>query len=310
MQLKKSADKTCVYTAIITPFTEHLSIDFASLSNLLREQEEIGNGVLILGSTGEALNLSMEQRKQIVLYTMELNLDVPVMVGIGGVQLQAQLEWISWLNRQAVHSYLLVTPLYSKPGKEGQVQWFECLMDASERPCMLYNVPGRTGVELDPEALHSLQHHKNAWAVKEAGGCPKNLRKYIQKAPSLKFFCGDDILVDDFIKAGAVGLVSVASNSWPEITLRLVQQLLQGRREKLPEEFRRAAQSLFLASNPVPVKALLFELGKINSPLMLPPLSHEDLYHVGPVLASHTQLIPILEELRQQDDKELGHAVA
>ena len=69
MQLEKSVDKTCVYTAVITPLTEHLSIDFASLSNLLREQEEIGNGVLILGSTGEALNLSIEQRKQIVLYT-------------------------------------------------------------------------------------------------------------------------------------------------------------------------------------------------------------------------------------------------
>tara|TARA_B100000674_G_C37959704_1_gene971375 strand:- start:457 stop:1389 length:933 start_codon:yes stop_codon:yes gene_type:complete len=310
MRLKQTVEKTCVYTAVITPLTEHLSIDFASLNKLLREQEHVGNGVLILGSTGEALNLSMEQRKQIVLYTMELNLEVPVMIGIGGAQLEAQVEWIRWLNGQSVDSYLLVTPLYSKPGKEGQIQWFECLMDASERPCMLYNVPGRTGVELDPEALKSLQSHTNAWAVKEAGGCAEKLRRYIQQAPSLRFFCGDDILIDEFIEAGATGLISVASNTWPEITQRLVQQLLQNRRQRIPEEFRRAAQSLFLASNPVPVKALLFELGIINSPLMLPPLSHEDLYHVGPVLASHTQLMPILEELRQQDEKELGHAVA
>lgn len=310
MQSSTSLTQTNVYTAVITPLTENLSIDFASLSKLLKEQEQVGNGVLILGSTGEALNLTLEQRKQIVLFSMELKLNVPVMVGIGGIQLQAQLDWIHWLNGQSIDAYLMVTPLYAKPGKEGQIKWFEALMNVSERPCMLYNVPGRTGVELAPEALKVLQSHPRAWAIKEAGGCAQKLRTYMQSAPELRFFCGDDILADEFIASGASGLVSVAANAWPEITLRLVNQLIHNRRYSLPDEFRRATQSLFLASNPVPVKTLLFETGRISSPLMLPPLSHQDLDQIGTVLTAHEQILPLLDELRQQDAKELNHAVA
>lgn len=310
MQTSKSLAHTTVYTAVITPLTENLSVDYASLSSLLKKQDQVGNGILILGSTGEALNLTIEQRKQIVLFAMELNLSVPIMVGIGGIQLQNQLDWIHWLNSQKIDAYLLVTPLYAKPGKEGQINWFTALLDASDRPCMLYNVPGRTGVELNHDALRSLQNHPRSWSVKEAGGCAQKLRAYIQAAPSLRFFCGDDILADEFIASGASGLVSVASNAWPEITQRLVNQIIENRRYSLSEEFRRAASTLFLASNPIPVKTLLFELGQISSPIMIPPLSHQDLHHIGTILAAHEQLTTTLDELRQQDAKELNHAVA
>lgn len=302
-----------VYTAVITPLTEHQSIDFASLKSLLKEQERAGNGVLILGSTGESLNLSLDQRKQIVLYTMEQRLNVPVMVGVGGIQLPAQQEWLRWLNSQNVDSYLLVTPLYAKPGKEGQVSWFQSLLDLSDRPCMLYNVPGRTGVSMDKEALAELQSHPRAWAVKEASGCAKVFSEYRAAAPQLEFFCGDDILVDEFIDAGAKGLVSVASNAWPEITNRVVQELLNRTMTTLPEEFRRASQSLFLASNPVPVKALLYELGRIRSPWMLPPLSHRDLANVGPVVVCHKELLQLGREkgwLRTEENVEVEDAVA
>src|SRR5690606_30822499 len=119
-----------------------------------------------------------------------------------------------------------VTPLYAKPGAKGQIQWFKTLMDAVSRPVMLYNVPGRTAVAMSLEAVGALNSHKNFWAIKEASGSVEKMKEYLKAAGGKQVYCGDDALTPDFVQAGAVGLVSVASNAWPKETHLYVKQCL------------------------------------------------------------------------------------
>ncbi|MFZ9035880.1 MAG: dihydrodipicolinate synthase family protein, partial [Francisellaceae bacterium] len=159
-----------LYTAIITPMRDDGNIDFISFKNLLEIQQKADCGVVILGSTGESLAIDDKEKRQIVHFVMALNLSIPVIVGVGGYQLQQQLDWIDFCNSYHISGYLLVTPLYAKPGTKGQSQWFEALLDASDKPCMLYNVPSRTGIHLSDETLSALKHHPRLWALKEASG--------------------------------------------------------------------------------------------------------------------------------------------
>ena len=139
-------EKFPLWTAMVTPMNTDGSIDFNSLENLLRKQEKAGNGVLVLGSTGEGLNLNEEEKREVVTFTKELDLDIPMMVGVGGFDLPAQADFIHFCNEVEPDALLLVTPLYAKPGAEGQFEWFSELMGETEIPCTLYNVPSRTGV--------------------------------------------------------------------------------------------------------------------------------------------------------------------
>ena len=126
-----------VWTAIITPMDEDGSLDLESFEKILRRQEAAGNAITILGSTGEALNIDESERKQILDFALGLKLKVPIMVGVGGINLHEQTKWIEYLNGLEVDAYLLVVPLYAKPGVHGQYGWFKHLLDTSKRPCML-----------------------------------------------------------------------------------------------------------------------------------------------------------------------------
>lgn len=271
-----------LWTALITPMTNGGSVDFDSLTKLVKEQDEAKNGLLILGSTAEALNLSLEHRKQIIEHVVNMKPSSPIMVGIGGQMLEDQLSWMRYLEQLNVHSYLLVTPLYAKPGPVGQYEWFKTLLDASTRPCMLYNVPGRTAVAMSPVAVERLKGHKNFWSIKEASGSVEKMTELL-KASGKDIYCGDDGLLPEFTAAGAKGLVSVASNAWPKETHLYVKQCLD-KSFDAKELWTKAANSLFVASNPVPVKRLMAERGTIRSSRMAPPLSHEDMSSAAPVL--------------------------
>lgn len=272
-----------LWTAVVTPLSNEGKVDFASLSKLVRSQDEAKNGLLILGSTAEALNLTLANKKAIVEHVIGLKPTSPIMIGVGGHQLEEQLEWIAWLETQPVHSYLMVTPLYAKPGPKGQTQWFKTLMDAVTRPVMLYNVPGRTAAPLALAAVEALNTHKNFFAIKEASGSVDRMKEYLKAAGGKPVFCGDDALMPDFALAGASGLVSVASNAWPKETNLYVQQCLK-KSFDAKELWTKASNSLFVVSNPVPVKRLLAERGDIATARMAPPLSHEDMTSAAPVL--------------------------
>lgn len=265
-----------LWTALVTPLTPGLKVDYPALENLIHEQEEAGNGLLILGSTGEALNLDLETRKQIVEFSLELKPKVPVMVGVGGHNFGDQLAWCRWLETKNIDAYLMVTPIYAKPGDEGQYLWFKALMDAVTKPVMLYNVPGRAGKDLSFTAVEKLSQHPNFWAIKEASGSAKTMAKYLASAKGGKVYCGDDGLLPEFVAAGSVGLVSVASNTWPKETNLYVKQCLD-KSFDAKELWSKAANSLFCASNPIPAKALLASEGRIHHNTMMPPLYEGDL---------------------------------
>lgn len=274
-----------LWTAVITPLCENGEVDFESLSKLIMLQDSAHNGLLILGSTGEALNFNLETRKKIIEHVTHLKPRSPIMVGVGGHLLEEQKEWIKYLETLEVQAYLLVTPHYAKPGPMGQFYWFKSLMDEATRPCMLYNVPGRTAVSLSTDVVSKLKDHKNFWAIKEASGSVERCQEFIKAAGDKTVYCGDDALLPDFTAVGAKGLVSVASNAWPHETHLYVQQNLS-KTFDAKELWTRASNSLFISSNPVPVKRLMFETGVIKTPHLMPPLSSEDLNSTELLLAS------------------------
>ena len=267
-----------LWTALVTPLTESGQPDLKSMEQLLREQEEAGNGVLILGSTGEALNLDLEERKLVVNFTMSLKLDVPVMVGIGGHHMPGIISWIYFLESHPVDAYLMVTPLYSKPGPEGQYHWFKTLMDLVTRPVMLYNIPGRTGTALHRDAVARLRDHHYFWAIKEASGSVDDFCGYGAICGEVRLFSGDDLMLPEFAPHGAAGVVSVAGNAWPKATRRYAEMALAGELSGKDRDFwEKASKTLFIASNPVPAKALLFTEGRIRTPEVKLPLHRNDM---------------------------------
>src|SRR5690606_14908642 len=124
-----------------------------------------------------------------------------------GFQLPEILDFLRFADAQNVDGYLMPVPLYAKPGPEGQAAWFTALMDSVTKPCMIYNVPSRTGVKLHPQAPRRIANHKNAWSVKEASGSVAEFQGYRKVAPELSFYSGDDALLPEFAAEGVVGLV-------------------------------------------------------------------------------------------------------
>ena len=278
-----------LWTAVITPMLENGDVDYVSLEAILKEQEEAKNGILILGSTGEALNLNQEEMQKILDFTIGLKLNAPLMCGVGGINLEQTTKWVKYLETLPLDAYLMVTPLYAKPGTEGQYQWFKHLMDASTRPVMLYNVPGRTGTSLSFEAVKRLNTHPRFWAVKDASGNVEHFKKYVEAAGEGRVYSGDDGMLPDFAPHNCKGLVSVASNVWPRETHLYVDMTLESRLDdaKLWQE---CSDTLFIASNPVPVKALMAQKGTIKTNTLRAPLTSEDLTDLTPLTTSQARV--------------------
>ena len=284
-------EKYPLWTALITPFETDGGIDRNSLKNLIKEQETASNALLLLGSTGEALNMSTNDKMRVLSIAFETASRVPVMVGIGGINLSATLEWLEYLEKLPVDAYLSVVPPYVRPGKVGQTEWFKALLDRSSRPVMIYNVPSRTGCALSLDALKSLGSHPRLQAVKEAGGSTEDFKHYAQTAPSLTFYSGDDPLFPELVSLGARGLISVASNVWPQETRSYCRAALAGKLS--PHDttlWRESTSLLFHAGNPVTVKHLLREIGRIESPRCLPPLSSREEIQIRNLLDAHEKI--------------------
>lgn len=279
-----------LWTALVTPFNDKGEVDYEDLAKLLKQQEDAQNGILILGSTGEALNIEPAIRKEIVSFACQQNLNVPLMVGVGGALIDSCREWMEWLNEQPIHSFLIVTPLYAKPGPKGQTAWFKALLDTAKFPCVLYNVPGRTAIPMALDAVKALKEHPNFFGIKEASGSVEKFTEYKNAAGEGKImYCGDDALMPEFTAAGAKGLISVASNVWPKATHLYVRQNLNGAfTEK--QLWTEAANSLFLVANPIPAKRLLAKRGDIKSAYLQLPLLAEELENIEPIL-SHDERI-------------------
>jgi 4-hydroxy-tetrahydrodipicolinate synthase len=264
-----------VWTAIVTPLDHNGNIDFTSFRKLVAEQEKAGNGILFLGSTGEALNLSSQEKQQILDWFKSNKPSVPTMCGVGGSDLEATLTWVETINQYSFDAYLMVTPPYAKPGDEGQKAWFTELLNKAKKPCVLYNVPGRTACTLSRRALESLKNHPNFLGIKESSGSLEEFKKFKSVLPNHAVYCGDDLLMPEFSDSGACGLISVASNVWPSATNAYAKKCLE-KTFKDHQLWKDASNSLFTASNPVPVKYLLHKNGWIASTKVKLPLSDAD----------------------------------
>jgi 4-hydroxy-tetrahydrodipicolinate synthase len=271
-----------LWTALITPFTETGEVDYEDLLGLLKIQEAANNGILILGSTGEALNIDPDTKRDIVEFCCAQELGVPLMVGVGGTMLAKTTQWIEWLNEQPVHSLLLVTPLYAKPGHRGQTAWFKTLLDAAQMPCILYNIPGRTSVPLHQDTVSDVLHHENFFGIKEASGDLDTFKTFCRNAPGKIMYSGDDGLMPEFARAGAHGLISVASNAWPDATHLMVEQTLSGTFTDV-RLWKKATNALMSVTNPIPVKCLLHDTDVIKSPYLQLPLHADDLDDLEPI---------------------------
>jgi 4-hydroxy-tetrahydrodipicolinate synthase len=267
-----------LWTAIVSPMNEDGSLDFESLNTLLRRQEEAGNGVVLLGSTGEGLALNLEDKKAFVEFATSQNFNIPFMVGVGGFDLDSNLEWIKYLEQNdKVTSYLMPTPLYAKPGVLGQIAWFEALLNASTKPCMLYNIPSRSGIKLHQEVIRELKGHPNLWALKDASGSISELQAYREASENLKVYSGEDALLPQQAPYGIAGLVSVSSNVWPKATAAYVNKCLNLELSGLYPTWDKAVDALFRASNPIPAKVLLHQKSLIKTPTLRAPLTHLEL---------------------------------
>ena len=272
-----------LWTALVTPFNDDGSVDYASMENLIEKQQEANNGILILGSTGEGLSLSIEEKQQVIKFVNDLKLTIPVMVGIGGFRIEDQLELMQYCHQYNVDCFLLVTPIYAKPNVKGQIKWFTGLLDKAERPCMLYNIPSRTGVNLYPEVLRKLKKHPRLWALKEGSGTLADFQEYRKAAPRLPIYSGNDDFMPHYGLMGAVGLVSVVANAWPKATKLYVEKSLSGDTNLFPL-WQCACAAMSQVTNPIPVKTLLHEKQWIKTPTLRLPLTHEDIKKIGPLL--------------------------
>ncbi|MBT7609809.1 MAG: 4-hydroxy-tetrahydrodipicolinate synthase [Bacteriovoracaceae bacterium] len=283
-------DPPLLWTAIITPFLESEEVDYDSLKSLLKMQEAFGNGILTLGSTGEALNLDYEELVNILDFTLSQNLTVPIMCGVGGINLKETKKWIELLETKNIDAYLLVSPLYAKPGDEGQYEWFKELMNISSKPVMMYNVPSRTGSSLSLSAVKRLNKHPQFWAIKEASGSPETFAKYVEAAGPGKVYSGDDAMCPSYAAIGCKGLVSVCANIWPKETQRYISDCLEGKLGDQETMWAESANSLFMASNPIPAKALMSELGMISTPILRAPLTHKEKIDGAKLMKSHLNI--------------------
>lgn len=269
-------NNTHTWTALVTPFSEDLAIDFSALEKLVRRQEEAGNGIVLAGSTGEGLALTDAEKSALVDCVAGLCLKVPVVVGIAGFQIDQALRFVRTCAKKRVDGFLFVTPIYARPGLQGQIHWFKTLLDAAKLPCILYNIPKRAGCDLAVDAVKALQDHPNFWAIKEASGVPANVVRYREAAPKVKIYCGWDDMTRSYAREGAWGLISVIGNLWPTLTHDFVEECVKNPfgedAEELIAVIRRANHN-----NPVAAKAYLYAKRLIATPYLRPPLSHLDM---------------------------------
>ncbi len=262
--------------AIITPFQPDFSIDYPALEKLIGHL--ITNGVeyiVTLGTTGETPVLSKEEKKQVAEFTYEkVNGRVPVVVGIGGNNTAEIIKELNSFPLSQATAVLSVSPYYSKPSQEGLYEHYRVLADASPKPVVLYNVPGRTGRNLAADTTLRLAEHDNIGGIKEAAGDIVQAMQILKHRPeNFLFTSGDDLLGLPFIACGGDGVISVIANCMPDLFSNLVRLSLENRLEEaraINNSLLDAYDLLFVENNPAGVKSFLTHMGLIQNVLRLP----------------------------------------
>lgn len=263
--------------AIITPFTQTGEVDYPALEALVQMHLDCGTDFLCVhGTTGETPTLTIEEkretRKRII---KQVNGRIPIMLGVGGNNTMAVVNELKTEDLAGIDAILSIVPYYNKPTQEGMYRHFKAIAEATELPIYLYNVPGRTGVNMLPETTVRLAREcKNIVGLKAASGNLQQISRLIDIKPAdFDVLSGDDALTVDIMKMGGVGVISVFSNAFPSQLVELVRAMERGNVEKarlLNDRYAEIFRLLFVDGNPAGAKIALNIMGKCENALRLP----------------------------------------
>ena len=278
-------------TALITPFKADGSVDYDALARLLDTQlTGFVDYIVVLGTTGEAATMRAEEKKEVRRFIVNyVKGKLPLVLGVGGNNTALVLSELEAMRDELILDFaaiLSVCPYYNKPNQEGLYQHFCAVAEASPIPVILYNVPGRTGVNLLPETVMRIYdaHPDKIAGIKEASGNVEQIKHLIDLAKDkLLVISGDDGIACEIMKAGGAGLISVASNAFPKDFYDIVHKKAQAKQA----QYDQMIKLLFKEGNPVGIKAVLAQKGIIQNYLRLP-------------------LVPASEELQEEIKKELA----
>ena len=263
--------------ALVTPFTEDGEVDYSALKRLILYQLENGADFFcILATTGETPTLTPMERQRIQDTVVEVvNGQVPILMGCGGNDTASVVRELKEGDFFGIDGVLSVCPYYNKPSQEGLYQHFKTIAEATHLPVVLYNVPGRTGVNMRAETTVRLARDcHNIVGIKEASGLMPQVDEIIKNKPdSFDVISGDDALTFPMVASGAVGVISVIGNALPKEFSRMIRLEFKGdyaAARKIHHKFTDLFNLLFVDGNPAGVKAMLHELGFINNVLRLP----------------------------------------
>lgn len=262
-------------TALVTPF-KNGEVDYEAYAALIDRQVKEGVDFLVaLATTGETPALSPEEKVRLLCLTHEHCGSLPVVVGCGSNAVQPTLANMALLEPHGVDAWLVVVPFYNKPTQEGQYQYFKAIASATDKPVMIYNVPGRTGANMEASTCVRLARDvNNIFAVKEASGRFDQVVEILKNAPArFTVLSGDDDMTLRLMKEGASGVISVASNIAPAEVSQMCAAALDGNfaeADHLDARLNPLFRNCFVESNPIPAKAGLAHLGLCTAEVRLP----------------------------------------
>ncbi len=268
-------------TALVTPFKASGDLDENALRRLVRRQVEAGVDVLVpCGTTGESVTLTADEQRRAIAIVVDEAGGRPVLAGAGSNDTRRAVEKAKAAAGVGAHGVLSVGPYYNKPTGEGYFRHFSAVADASTVPVVVYNVPGRTGSNIDNRTMLRLAEHGNVAAVKEASGNIGQVMELLRDRPQgFLVLSGDDAMTLAYMALGAEGLISVASNQAPEQMSELVRACARGdfaSARKLHARLLRLMSLNFVESNPIPVKASLALMGLCEESFRLPLVPPSD----------------------------------
>ena len=283
--------------AVVTPFTQSGAVDYHALERLVKYQLESGADFLcILATTGETPCLSCDEKDAITSLVKDVNQGkVPILKYCGGNNTAAVIAEMQSTDWSGIDGILSICPYYNKPSQEGLYQHFKAISQASPLPIVMYNVPGRTGVNMSAETTLRLAWEcENIVGIKEASGSLEHVDEMIKGKPErFDVISGDDALTFSMIASGAAGVISVIGNALPKEFSRMIRLEFQGEYEparKIHHMFTELYSLLFVDGNPAGVKALLSDMGLIENVLRLPL--------VPTTIKTKEKMATILKEMR------------
>ncbi|WP_342599072.1 4-hydroxy-tetrahydrodipicolinate synthase [Psychrobacillus sp. FSL H8-0483] len=281
-----------ILTAMVTPFDEHEEIDFQATRNLINYLIANGTeGLVVSGTTGESPTLTEEEKVELFKFTVEVvNGRIPVIAGTGSYNTKESMKLTKLAEDAGVDGIMLVAPYYSKPSQEGLYQHFRTIAEVTSLPIMLYNIPGRSVVNMSVETVIRLSKIPNIVSIKEASGNLDIMAEIIDHTPEdFSLYSGDDGLTIPVLSIGGTGVISVASHVIGNEMQAMIKNFKIGNIQEAAKEHRRLLpimKALFAAPNPTPVKAALnlkgVPVGGVRLPMV--PLNDEQLSALQQVL--------------------------